>query len=145
MNEETDHLDLLHHVVASDENVRVRVPVGAERQNCRGNVKRDSVADDHPFRPPENPITTFAADDQMQARPEHQTLPGDHRVPANREQDNGDPAQVSRGKIVEFQEEAERVGYDTDTRDKQGPVVEPTIPSESQADHRDQFDSIVHC
>lgn len=114
----------------------VRVdPVGQDR---RREVKADGVHDDHGEDQSERSLLTH---DQMQAGVQHDRLAGDHGIPAD--SDDGDGEVFIGGDGKELEHEAEGVQGGPIRRDEERPKVKAAMSLEGEEDLDVELDDII--
>ena len=125
--------------------VGVRLFIRPECEHRSRDVQTYSVHDDHPLRVANNPVAVLSTDDQMQSRPQDQRLSGDHRIPANSQEDHREPVETASRNVHELEQEAEGIWYNAYTGQEQGPEVKALEVFEGQEDDNDEFAGVVHC
>lgn len=127
-----------------NESLRSDVSIAPERENCSWNVKTNGIDNDHPLRVLDDFITPLAVHDQMKPGPKDQSLTCNHRIPSDRQKEDGQPFQISRRKIHELEQESECVRDDPQTRYEQRPEVQSPEALEGQEYHECQLDRVIH-
>ena len=102
-------------------------------------MKGQRIDDDHPLDAfKQAPVPP--REDQPEATVQHDRLPRDHQAPSQGD-DNGAEGYVAPAEV--FDEEAQNIGKDAETRQHEGPEVEPAVVAEGGEDEQLQLDGVV--
>lgn len=113
----------------------VDITVRSESEHGGRDMKADGVDDNHPLSISDDLITSCSYHNQVQSRPQDQSLSCDHRPPANREEEYCKPLEVPGRQIHELEEEAKGVRDDTQPGYEKRPEVESAVVLEGEKDH----------
>ena len=136
---EPGQLDALDDAEAEVGRVGMGSGVLVELERGAGAVEEDAVDDDQVEEEAEE---LLVLQDEMQARPQHEALAGDHAGPA--EVDDGELEEVvGEGDVEHLQDVAQAEGDDAGGRHQEAPEVAADISLEGIEAEHDQFDRVT--